>query len=75
MALVGLNVISILKCKRYNRSHVLGQILDKMLDTEFSLLLGEFYMFCVHAMYTLCSKLPNCQISMKHAKWQLRLSG
>ena len=72
MALVGLKVIFIFKCKSHYRSPVLRQTLDKTIDHEFSLPLGEFYMFCVHLMYTPCSKLPNCHISTKHAEWQLR---
>ena len=45
--------------------------MKKAIESEFSLPLGKFYMFCVHVMYTPCSKLP---FSMEHAKWQLRLS-
>ena len=74
MTLVGFKVISIFKCKGRYRSCVLRQILDNTIDSEFSLPLGEFYMFRVHLMYTPCSKLPNCHISTKHSKWQLRLN-
>ena len=47
---------------------------DKMMHGKLFFPLGEFYVF-VHVMYTSSSKLPNCRISVKHAKWKLRLSG
>ena len=53
MALVGLKVFFIFKCKGHYRSPVLRQTLEKMIDREFSLPLGEFYIFCVYLMYML----------------------
>ena len=41
--------------------------------------LGQLYNYMFHVIYTPCSKLPlvlsNCYISVKHAKWQLKLNG
>ena len=48
MALVGLNVISIFKCKCHYKSHVLREILEKKMDGELFLPLGELYILCIH---------------------------
>ena len=59
MALVGLNIISIFKCKHHYRSGVLRKVPDRMLDSKFSLPLGEFlcfvYMLCI--LHVVSSKL------------------
>ena len=44
-----------------------------MLVCGFSLHLGEFNVLC-YIIVRLSIVLPNFHISMKHAKWQLRLS-
>ena len=78
MAFVGLNVISIFKCKQQYkcRSRVLRQTLDQTLDSGFSLPLGEWCVPCYeYSMQQDCLVLPKCQIIIKHAKWQLRVSG
>ena len=49
-----------------------GKVVIKSLDHKFSLSLWLSLMFCVHVMYTPCSKLPNCHICMKYVRWQLR---
>ena len=64
--LVGLNGISIINVSTIiARSHVLRYKVEKAIESEFSLTLGKFYVFCVHVLYTQCSKLP---FSVKHAK-------
>ena len=46
-------------------------VVEKAIESEFSLTLGKFYMFYVHVLYTQCRKFP---FSKKHGKWQLRPS-
>ena len=46
--------MSIFKCKCHYRLHVLTYIVEKAIESVFSLTLGKFYMFCVHVMYTQC---------------------
>ena len=70
MALVGLSVISIFKCKCHYRSRVLRQIMEKTMDTDgrwktedkLSLPMSEFIFFVGF------SQLTNCYISTKHVK-------
>ena len=52
------NVISIVKCKRHYRSCVLRLTVENIINSEFSLHLGKFYMFRIHVVYSPCSKLP-----------------
>ena len=70
MALVGLNVISIFKCKRHYRSRVLRYKVEKEIESEFSLTLGKFicfvYMSCV--LNVVSSKLLFIQAAIK-TKW------
>ena len=58
---MGLSVIFIFKCTQL--PCVLREILKKMMDSELSLPLSEFYVSCTFYVYTLCSKLTNCYIS------------
>ena len=58
MALLGLNVISNFKYKFHYRSRVLRYVVEKAIESEFSLTLSKFYMFYVHVLYTQCSKHP-----------------
>ena len=48
-----------------------AHIMEKAIEYKFSLTLGKFFMFCVHILCAQCSKLS---FSMKHSKWQLRIS-
>ena len=58
-------------CELCTFSQIQFHIQEKAINSEFSLPHGNLHnMFCVHVMYTLCSKLP---FGMKHAKRQLRL--
>ena len=52
MALVGLSIISVFKCKHHYRSHVLREILEKMMDGSPSgLVLYFLYILCIrHAV-------------------------
>ena len=51
---------------------MLMYIVWKVTENEFSFTLSKFYyIFCVYVLYGQCCKLP---FSMKHSKWQLRLS-
>ena len=70
MAFVVLSIIFIFKCKRYYRSRVLSEMMDKMTDTdgqwtmedELSITVGEF-------IFLVCFRqLTNCYISTKHSK-------
>ena len=73
MVLVGLKINFIFKCKRHYRSFIFRQMLNKMIKGELSLPLSDFYVSCTCYVYPM-QYLPNCYISAKHAKYQLRLS-
>ena len=52
---VGLNVISIFKCKHHYRSCDLREIMNKMInENKIFLHLGKFCMFHEHVMYSPC---------------------
>ena len=74
MALVGLCIIFIFKCKCHYRSHVIRQIIEKMddeglmMDDESFLPMGEF-IFLACYMYRTCSKLINSCTSATYGSW------